>query len=133
MDEEKNKINEELDCLVTVNDGSYMTCDMIEQESSDNEEKKEDYKIQRRRQRPDPGFFQGNKIQQTRTIYLILIALSVQLRQAAMLADHHNSKDDPDEDQDYVQRKEGPGREGKKLDPDENRQGGNPVAHADEE
>ncbi|MBT8370004.1 MAG: hypothetical protein HKO68_18690 [Desulfobacterales bacterium] len=45
MDEEKNKNNEELDCLVTVNDGSYMTCDMIEQESSENEEKKEDYEI----------------------------------------------------------------------------------------
>ena len=38
MSEEKHENNEELDCTVTVNDGSYMTCDMIEDESSEEKE-----------------------------------------------------------------------------------------------
>ena len=45
MNDEKHKSDEELDCLVTVHDGSYMTCDMMEQASSENEKKKEDYHI----------------------------------------------------------------------------------------
>ena len=38
MSEEKQENNEELDCTVTVNDGSYMTCDMIEDESAEEKE-----------------------------------------------------------------------------------------------
>ena len=38
MSEKKHDNNEELDCTVTVEDGSYMTCDMIEDEISDEEE-----------------------------------------------------------------------------------------------
>ncbi len=45
MNEEKHNTDEELDCLVTVNDGSYMTCDMIEKESSEDTEKQDDYHI----------------------------------------------------------------------------------------
>ena len=37
MSNERPEINEEIDCLVTVNDGAYMTCDMIEENSSENE------------------------------------------------------------------------------------------------
>ena len=36
MSEEKQENSKELDCTVTVNDGAYMTCDMIEDESSEN-------------------------------------------------------------------------------------------------
>ena len=35
MNEENHENTEELDCTVTVNDGAYMTCDMIEDESSE--------------------------------------------------------------------------------------------------
>ena len=35
--EEKYENDEELNCTVTVKDGSYMTCDMIEDESSEEE------------------------------------------------------------------------------------------------
>lgn len=42
MDEQSHEANEELDCLVTVNDGSYMTCDMIEAESSDKVDETQD-------------------------------------------------------------------------------------------
>ena len=45
MNEEKYNTSEELDCVVNVNDGSHMTCDMIEEESPENAEKKEDYHI----------------------------------------------------------------------------------------
>lgn len=45
MNEEKHNKRQELDCVVTVNDGSHMTCDMIEEESAENAEKKEDYHI----------------------------------------------------------------------------------------
>lgn len=40
MKTEKKK--DELDCLVTVNDGAYMTCDMIEDESSEDEKDRKD-------------------------------------------------------------------------------------------
>ena len=33
MSDESHENNEEIDCLVTVNDGAYMTCDMIEEKS----------------------------------------------------------------------------------------------------
>ena len=39
MSEEKHENTEKLDCTVTVNDGAHMTCDMIEDESSEKEEK----------------------------------------------------------------------------------------------
>jgi len=42
MSEEKHENTEELDCAVTVNDGSYMTCDMIEEESSERKKTQED-------------------------------------------------------------------------------------------
>ncbi|UCD76956.1 MAG: hypothetical protein JSW26_16180 [Desulfobacterales bacterium] len=45
MNDKRNETNEELDCHVTVNDGSYMTCDMIEEESSEEEKDREDYVI----------------------------------------------------------------------------------------
>ncbi|MDJ0814879.1 MAG: hypothetical protein QNJ58_01705 [Desulfobacterales bacterium] len=46
MNDPKKKTDEELDCHVTVNDGSYMTCDMIEEEHpEDGEETAEDYHI----------------------------------------------------------------------------------------
>ena len=38
MSEDKHENDEELDCTVTVKDGSYMTCDMIEDGSSEKEE-----------------------------------------------------------------------------------------------
>jgi hypothetical protein len=41
MNDKRNETNEELDCLVTVNDGSYMTCDKIEEESSGEEDRPE--------------------------------------------------------------------------------------------
>ncbi|CAB1079335.1 hypothetical protein D1AOALGA4SA_7049 [Olavius algarvensis Delta 1 endosymbiont] len=37
MSESQNETNPELDCQVTVNDGSYMTCDMIEDDTSEEE------------------------------------------------------------------------------------------------
>jgi hypothetical protein len=40
MNDKRSEANEELDCLVTVKDGSYMTCDKIEEESSSDEEDK---------------------------------------------------------------------------------------------
>ena len=45
MSKEKNETNEEVDCLVTVNDGAYMTCDMIEEETPEKEETQQDYNI----------------------------------------------------------------------------------------
>jgi hypothetical protein len=45
MNDKSKETNEELDCLVTVNDGSYMTCDMIEEESSEEEDGPQDYDI----------------------------------------------------------------------------------------
>jgi hypothetical protein len=41
MNDKRSETNEELDCLVTVNDGSYMTCDKIEEETSDEEDGQE--------------------------------------------------------------------------------------------
>jgi len=38
MSEPKNETNPELDCQVTVNDGAYMTCDMIEDDLQEDEE-----------------------------------------------------------------------------------------------
>jgi hypothetical protein len=45
MTDPRNKADEELDCHVTVNDGSHMTCDMIEEENSEDEETSDDYHI----------------------------------------------------------------------------------------
>ena len=46
MNDPKKKTDEELDCHVTVNDGSHMTCDMIEEEEAAEDEKiSEDYHI----------------------------------------------------------------------------------------
>ncbi|MBT8365186.1 MAG: hypothetical protein KJP23_10810 [Deltaproteobacteria bacterium] len=45
MNAQSNETNEELDCHVTVNDGSYMTCDMIEEELSEEGEVAADYHI----------------------------------------------------------------------------------------
>ena len=42
MSEKKHENTEELDCTVTVEDGSYMTCDMIEDDSSEEEETQDD-------------------------------------------------------------------------------------------
>ena len=42
MSGEKHEKNEELDCTVTVNDGAYMTCDMIEEETSESKKTQED-------------------------------------------------------------------------------------------
>jgi hypothetical protein len=42
MNDERNETNEELDCLVTVDDGAYMTCDMIEEESPQEEAEPQD-------------------------------------------------------------------------------------------
>ena len=47
MNDTKNETKEELDCHVTVNDGSYMTCDMIEEETTEEEDIQPDYDIQR--------------------------------------------------------------------------------------
>ena len=45
MNKEKHEAEKELDCLVTVNDGAYMTCDMIEEEPSEKAKIREDYEI----------------------------------------------------------------------------------------
>jgi hypothetical protein len=42
MNDKRHETDEELDCLVTVDDGSYMTCDMIEEETPDEENGPED-------------------------------------------------------------------------------------------
>ena len=42
MNEKQHETDKELDCQVTVNDGAYMTCDMIEEESGDKEKERED-------------------------------------------------------------------------------------------
>lgn len=47
MSEPKNETNPELDCQVTVNDGAYMTCDMIEDDPQEDEEIQPEYIIQR--------------------------------------------------------------------------------------
>ena len=38
MDDKHNEADKELDCLVTVDDGAYMTCDMVEEEAPQDEE-----------------------------------------------------------------------------------------------
>ena len=35
MNDKQHETDKELDCQVTVHDGSYMTCDMIEEESGE--------------------------------------------------------------------------------------------------
>lgn len=45
MNDQKRETNQELDCHVTVNEGSYMTCDMIEEEQAEKDETAEDYHI----------------------------------------------------------------------------------------
>ena len=45
MNEKNNEANQELDCEITVNDGSYMTCDMIEEAGSNEKGHSEDYHI----------------------------------------------------------------------------------------
>ena len=45
MNDQEKDTNEEMDCHVTVNDGAYMTCDMIEEEDSKNEDLNSDYSI----------------------------------------------------------------------------------------
>ena len=45
MNDKSKETNEELNCHVTVNDGSYMTCDMIEEESSEEKDVPEGYDI----------------------------------------------------------------------------------------
>ena len=42
MNDKQHEIEKELDCQVTVNDGAYMTCDMIEEESPEEEKSKQD-------------------------------------------------------------------------------------------
>ncbi|MEJ2166456.1 MAG: hypothetical protein P8X90_13065 [Desulfobacterales bacterium] len=42
MNDKRNETNEELDCLVTVDDGAYMTCDMIAEESPQKENEPQD-------------------------------------------------------------------------------------------
>lgn len=44
-DKKNNETDKELDCQVTVNDGSYMTCDMIEDESAEEDKVQKDYDI----------------------------------------------------------------------------------------
>jgi hypothetical protein len=43
MNDKRNETNEELDCLVTVDDGAYMTCDMTEEESPQEEPEPQDH------------------------------------------------------------------------------------------
>ena len=38
MNDKQHETDKELDCQITVNDGAYMTCDMIEDNSSEKEE-----------------------------------------------------------------------------------------------
>ena len=45
MNDKQQETDKELDCQVTVNDGAYMTCDMIEDESPEDETTAEDYDI----------------------------------------------------------------------------------------
>ena len=45
MSNKKHETDKELDCHVTVMDGAYMTCDMIEEAPSEKEEIQEDYDI----------------------------------------------------------------------------------------
>jgi hypothetical protein len=45
MNEHNNETKDELDCHVTVHDGAYMTCDMIEEDTPEKEEVHEDYDI----------------------------------------------------------------------------------------
>ena len=45
MNEKNDSHNEELDCQVTVYDGAYNTCDMIEEESSSEENSQSEYHI----------------------------------------------------------------------------------------
>jgi hypothetical protein len=43
MSEKKYEKDEELNCEITVNDGAHMTCDMIEEEPLEKEERQPDY------------------------------------------------------------------------------------------
>ena len=45
MNDKSHETDEELDCHVTVNDGSYMTCDMIEEESAEEKDAPQDFDI----------------------------------------------------------------------------------------
>ena len=45
MNETNSEAKHELDCEITVNDGSYMTCDMIEEADSSENDHPEDYHI----------------------------------------------------------------------------------------
>ena len=45
MIEKQHETDKELDCQVTVNDGAYMTCDMIEEESPEPEKEQEERAI----------------------------------------------------------------------------------------
>jgi len=45
MNEPQNETDPELDCQVTVNDGSYMTCDMVEDDAPKEEDAEPDYNI----------------------------------------------------------------------------------------
>ena len=39
MNENPHETDKELDCQITVNDGAYITCDMIAEEAPEEEEK----------------------------------------------------------------------------------------------
>ena len=43
MNDNRHENNEELDCLVTVKDGAYVTCDKIEAESTDAKDQPPDH------------------------------------------------------------------------------------------
>ena len=43
MNDNRHETNEELDCLVTVEDGAYVTCDKIEAESTDAADQPQDH------------------------------------------------------------------------------------------
>ncbi len=45
MKEKQHETDKELDCQVTVNDGAYITCDMIEEESPEKEKEQKDHDI----------------------------------------------------------------------------------------
>ena len=45
MNDKNNAHNEELDCQVTVYDGAYNTCDMVDEESDEKEKDQVEYHI----------------------------------------------------------------------------------------
>ena len=45
MNDKQQETDKELDCQVTVNDGAYMACDMIEDESAEKETAQDDFNI----------------------------------------------------------------------------------------